>query len=84
MTIKLNTLIPEFPPLQATSETKITPSSLKGQFFSSVFFIRKTAHRVAPPRAKISRGFTASIYCIKLPNFWCLSGLTKKSRKLQS
>ncbi|MDC3032447.1 peroxiredoxin [Litorivicinus sp.] len=38
MSIKLNTLIPDFAPLQATSETEITPSSLKGQFSILYFY----------------------------------------------
>ena len=38
MSIELNTLIPEFAPLQATSETEITPRSLKGQFSVLYFY----------------------------------------------
>ena len=38
MTIELNTSIPEFAPLQATSETEITPSSLKGHFSVLYFY----------------------------------------------
>ena len=38
MSILLNTPIPEFAPLQATSDTKFMPSSLKGQFSVLYFY----------------------------------------------
>ena len=38
MSIELNTPIPEFTPLQATSETEVTPNSLKGQFSVLYFY----------------------------------------------
>jgi peroxiredoxin Q/BCP len=38
MSIELNTQIPEFAPLQATSDTEIVPSSLKGQFSVLYFY----------------------------------------------
>ena len=38
MSIELNTPIPEFAPLQATSDTEIVPSSLTGQFSVLYFY----------------------------------------------
>lgn len=38
MSIELNTPIPEFAPLQATSDTEIMPSSLTGQFSVLYFY----------------------------------------------
>ena len=58
MSIELNTPIPEFAPLQATSDTEIMPSSLKGQL-SVLYFYPKDSTPGCTTESQISLGSTA-------------------------
>ena len=83
MSIKLNTLIPEFRTTSGHFRNRNYAEQFERTIFSSLFLSERQhigLHHRKPRFLEASRRF----YCIKLPNFWCLSGLTKSHENFKA